>query len=115
MADCGIPHRGLQTTKGILMNEAVVRAAPLFAELNDESYAAVRAKMTDLTFRRGEAIFHEGSPGDRLFIVASGRVNLGHTAPDGREHLLAIQGPGGILCEDSLFVPGPRTAPPTRH
>ncbi|MGC0141439.1 MULTISPECIES: Crp/Fnr family transcriptional regulator [unclassified Pseudactinotalea] len=95
------------------MNEAVVRAAPLFAELNDESFAAVRAKMTDLTFRRGEEIFHEGSPGDRLFIVASGKVKLGHTAPDGREHLLAILGPGEILGEVSLYDPGARTATAT--
>src|SRR5690625_5706620 len=95
------------------MNEAVVRAAPLFAERNDESYAAVRAKMTDLTFRRGEEIFDEGSPGDRLFIVASGKAKLGHTAPDGREHLLAILGPGEILGEVSLYDPGPRTATAT--
>ncbi|HLS14465.1 MAG TPA: Crp/Fnr family transcriptional regulator [Beutenbergiaceae bacterium] len=95
------------------MNEAVVRSAPLFAELNDESYTAVRAKMTDLTFRRGEEIFHEASPGDRLFIIASGKVKLGHTAPDGREHLLAILGPGEILGEVSLYDPGPRTATAT--
>ncbi|CAM3819407.1 Crp/Fnr family transcriptional regulator [Occultella aeris] len=95
------------------MNETVVRTAPLFAELSDESYLAVRERMEALTFRRGEEIFHEGSAGDRLYVIGSGKVKLGHMAPDGREHLLAILGPGEILGEVSLYDPGPRTATAT--
>src|SRR5690625_6384637 len=95
------------------MDEAVVRSAPLFAELSDESYRAVRERSTELTFRRGEEIFHEGSQGDRLFVIWSGKVKLGHMAPDGREHLLAILGPGEILGEVSLYDPGKRTATAT--
>src|SRR5699024_6062678 len=58
-------------------------------------------------------IFHVGSQGDRLFVIGSGKVKLGHMAPDGREHLLAILGPGEILGEVSLYDPGKRTATAT--
>lgn len=92
------------------MDESVIRSSPLFQELNDAGYLAIRERMTEHTFRRGEEIFHEGSPGDKLFVLGSGKVKLGHTAPDGREHLLAILGPGEILGEVSLYDPGPRTA-----
>ncbi len=95
------------------MDEAIVRAAPLFAELGDQSYLAVRERMQESTYRRGEEIFREGSPGDRLYVIGAGKVKLGHTAPDGREHLLAILGPGEILGEVSLYDPGPRTATAT--
>ncbi|MPV48958.1 MULTISPECIES: Crp/Fnr family transcriptional regulator [unclassified Pseudactinotalea] len=95
------------------MDESIVRAAPLFAELGDQSYLAVRERMQESTYRRGEEIFREGSPGDRLYIIGAGKVKLGHTAPDGREHLLAILGPGEILGEVSLYDPGPRTATAT--
>lgn len=95
------------------MNEGVVRSAPLFAELDDQNYLAMRERMDELTFRRGEEIFREGAPGDRLYVIGSGKVKLGHTAPDGREHLLAILGPGEILGEVSLYDPGPRTATAT--
>jgi len=95
------------------MDEAAVRSAPLFAELSDDSYRAVRERTTELTFRRGEEIFHEGSQGDRLFVIGSGKVKLGHMAPDGREHLLAILGPGEILGEVALYDPGKRTATAT--
>ncbi len=95
------------------MDESIVRSAPLFAELNDQSYLAVRERMQESTYRRGEEIFREGTPGDRLYVVGAGKVKLGHTAPDGREHLLAIIGPGEILGEVSLYDPGPRTATAT--
>ena len=95
------------------MDESIVRSAPLFAELNDQSYLAVRERMQESTYRRGEEIFREGSPGDRLYVIGAGKVKLGHTAPDGREHLLAILGPGEILGEVSLYDPGPRTATAT--
>lgn len=95
------------------MNEGVVRSAPLFAEFSDQTYAAVRERMDELTFRRGEQIFLEGSQGDRLYVIGEGKVKLGHTAPDGREHLLAILGPGEILGEVALYDPGLRTATAT--
>lgn len=95
------------------MDESIVRSAPLFAELNDQSYLAVRERMLESTYRRGEEIFREGTPGDRLYVIGAGKVKLGHTAPDGREHLLAILGPGEILGEVSLYDPGPRTATAT--
>lgn len=95
------------------MDESIVRSAPLFAELNDQSYLAVRERMQESTYRRGEEIFREGTPGDRLYVIGAGKVKLGHTAPDGREHLLAILGPGEILGEVSLYDPGPRTATAT--
>lgn len=95
------------------MDESIVRSSPLFAELNDQSYAAVRERMEELTFRRGEEIFAEGALGDRLYVIAAGKIKLGHTAPDGREHLLAVLGPGEILGEVSLYDPGARTATAT--
>ena len=95
------------------MDESIIRSSPLFAELNDPGYLAVRERMTEHTFRRGEEIFHEGAAGDKLFVLGAGKVKLGHTAPDGREHLLAILGPGEILGEVSLYDPGPRTATAT--
>jgi CRP-like cAMP-binding protein len=62
---------------------------------------------------RGEAIFHEGDPGDRLYVIVEGKIKLGRASGDGRENLLAILGPGEMFGELSLFDPGPRTATAT--
>jgi CRP-like cAMP-binding protein len=66
--------------------------------------------MTDGRLRRGDALFHEGDEGDKLYVVTDGKVKLGRTSSDGRENLLAILGPGQMFGELSLFDPGPRSA-----
>jgi CRP/FNR family cyclic AMP-dependent transcriptional regulator len=87
-----------------------VRSAALFSALDDEAAAALRASMTERRLARGEVLFREGEPGEELYVIESGKVKLGHTAPDGRESLIAVLGVGEMLGELSLFDPGPRTA-----
>ena len=88
----------------------VLSSAPLFAALDAEASAALRASMENITIAKGDVLFHEGQLGDRMYIITGGKVKLGHTAPDGRESILAVLGPGELLGELSLFDPGPRTA-----
>lgn len=95
------------------MSEDVVRTISVFNDLDDETYAAVRAAMTTANARRGEILFREGTPGDRFWVILSGKIKLGHTAADGRESLIAVLGPGEILGELSVYDPGVRTATAT--
>ena len=88
----------------------VLRRAALFAALDDEQAGELRASMTEVTLARGESLFHEGDPGDRLYVVAEGKVKLHRASPDGRENMLAVLGPSEMIGELSLFDPGPRTA-----
>ena len=92
------------------MDDDVVRQAPLFAALDDEAAQALRSTMTRVEVARGDAIFHEGDPGDRLYVIVEGKIKLGRASGDGRENLLAILGPGEMFGELSLFDPGPRNA-----
>jgi CRP/FNR family transcriptional regulator, cyclic AMP receptor protein len=91
----------------------VVRRAPLFAALDDDGAAALRASMSQATVGRGEVVFAEGEPGDRLYVIVDGKVKLGQTSADGREQVLAVLGPGGMFGELSLFDPGRRTSTAT--
>ena len=88
----------------------VLRTAPLFRELDDEAASALRASMSEVVLSRGDVLFREGDEGDRVYVVIRGKVKLGRTAPDGRENLLALLGPGQMFGELSLFDPGPRSA-----
>ncbi|MEI6041230.1 MAG: Crp/Fnr family transcriptional regulator [Actinomycetes bacterium] len=94
-------------------DEAVVRTAPLFSALDDESAATLRASMTMVKVPKGNTLFKEGDAGDRLFVVVEGKLKLGTSSIDGRENLLSILGPGEMFGELSLFDPGPRTATAT--
>ena len=75
--------------------------------------AAVRTLIEELEttkFPRGTTIFDEGEPGDRLYIIISGKVKLARHAVDGRENLLTVMGPSDMFGELSIFDPGPRTS-----
>jgi CRP-like cAMP-binding protein len=58
-------------------------------------------------------LFHEGDPGNSLFVIVDGKIKLGRTSSDGRENLLAVLGPGEMFGELSVFDPGPRNATAT--
>jgi CRP-like cAMP-binding protein len=91
----------------------VIRKAPLFSTVDDEAADALRRSMAEINLGRGQVLFREGDTGDKLYVVADGKVKLGRTSSDGRENLLAILGPGEMFGELSLFDPGPRTATAT--
>jgi CRP-like cAMP-binding protein len=91
----------------------VIRKAPLFSAVDDEAADALRRSMSEINLGRGQVLFREGDTGDKLYVVADGKVKLGRTSSDGRENLLAVLGPGEMFGELSLFDPGPRTATAT--
>jgi CRP/FNR family transcriptional regulator, cyclic AMP receptor protein len=87
--------------------------APLFDALNEEDSRALRAMVLVVKLNRGERLFAEGDKGDQLYIIISGKIKLTKAAPDGRENLLSVHGPGEMFGELSLFDPVPRTASAT--
>lgn len=89
--------------------EEVLARAGIFQGVEPTAVAALAKELQPVEFPRGHVIFHEGEPGDRLFIILSGKVKLGRRSPDGRENLLTIMGPSDMFGELSIFDPGPRT------
>src|SRR3546814_8269983 len=87
------------TTWEELVDNDVLRQAPLFSALDDEAATALRSSMDETRLRRGEVLFHEGDSGDKLYVVLEGKVKLGRTSSDGRENLLAILGTGAMFGE----------------
>ncbi|SKC40353.1 Crp/Fnr family transcriptional regulator [Krasilnikoviella flava] len=92
------------------MDDTVVLSAPLFADMESEETKALFESMIPVELTRGDVLFREGEPGDRLYVIAQGKIKLGRRSSDGRENLLSILGPGEMFGELSLFDPGPRTA-----
>jgi CRP/FNR family transcriptional regulator len=88
----------------------VLGRAPLFEALDEDGTKALLAGIHDVTLTRGDRLFDEGDAGDRLYVIREGKIKLTRTAPDGRENLLSVLGPGEMFGELSLFDPRPRTA-----
>ncbi len=87
-----------------------LREAPLFKVLDDEAASSLRESMLSQKIKKGQILFQEGQPGDRLYLVQDGKIKLSHSSGDGRESVLMVLGPGDMFGELSLFDPGPRTS-----
>ena len=58
----------------------------------------------------GETLFKTGEPGESLYIVSEGEVELFIRDTAGQKILLAIAGKGEVFGELALLDRGPRTA-----
>ena len=94
------------------MDEVLIRAG-IFQGVEPYAADALAQALEPAEFSRGQVIFAEGEPGDRLYIVGTGKVKVGRKSPDGRENLLMVAGPSDMFGELSIFDPGPRTATAT--
>ena len=94
------------------MDEAFLQS-PLFAALDAEGAAALRASLVSRDVSKGDVLFQEGQIGDHMYVIVEGKVKLGQTSTDGRESLLGVLGPGEMFGELSLFDPGVRTSTAT--
>jgi len=93
--------------------DQILARAGLFQRVERSAVTALTKQQQPVDFPPGHVIFTEGEPGDRLYIIISGKVKIGRRYPGGRENLLTIMGPSDMFGELSIFDPGPRTSTAT--
>lgn len=86
------------------------RSFPIFEDLEPETLSRIAAAATQHQWSAGALLFQRGDRGDYLVALASGRVRLAITTPQGRELTLRHAGPGDLLGEMALFDAKPRSA-----
>jgi CRP/FNR family transcriptional regulator len=82
----------------------------LFADLSENELGALADRTARKSARAGEVIFHEGEPCEGLFVVETGAVKIFKTSASGREQVLTVEGPGGVVAELPVFDGGPYPA-----
>jgi CRP/FNR family transcriptional regulator, cyclic AMP receptor protein len=93
--------------------DEVLARTGLFQGIEPSTVSALTKQVHRLDFPRGHTLFVEGHPGDRLYVIVSGKVKIGRRSPDGRENLLTIMGPSDMFGELSILDPAPRTSSAT--
>jgi CRP/FNR family transcriptional regulator, cyclic AMP receptor protein len=88
----------------------ILAGSPLLRELSEQDAETFRPHTHVVLLPRGERLFDEGDLGDCLYLVISGKVKLTRTAPDGRESLVSVHGPGDMFGELAMFDPTYRTS-----
>jgi CRP/FNR family transcriptional regulator len=85
---------------------AVLARVGYFRALPAARLARLATRCRARTLVAGETLFEEGAPCAGLFIVATGRIEIGQTSFRGREQVLHTEGPGATLGEGPLFDGG---------
>ena len=83
---------------------------PLFAGVSAGGIAEIKPLATVIDYPAGTTIFTEGEPGDALYLVLTGRIDLRCCDRDGHEHILATLEAGAMLGEIALLTNEPRAA-----
>lgn len=82
----------------------------LFALLDDVERAALAERLECTAVAAGHTIFRDGDPGDSLYVVRSGSVEISVRTTTGERVLLETAGAGDFFGELSLLDSGPRMA-----
>lgn len=87
-----------------------LRHIALLSELDDVTLARIAGGLTSEYYDADQVVLEMGAPGDRLYLIARGRVQVVVTAPDGADHVLDTLGDGDYFGEMALLQDRPRTA-----
>lgn len=75
----------------------------IFRDLTAEDMDWISQVTTMITAKRGRTIYSQAEPGEVLFVLKKGRVQVYRLTPEGRKLTLATLGPGTIFGEMSLI------------
>ena len=84
----------------------LLRRLAIFAELDDSVIRQLAARCVARDFPAGKVLFTFGDVCRGLYVIASGRVRIYRTSPDGKEQVLHIEVPGRPVAELPLFDGG---------
>lgn len=82
----------------------------MFERLDDDGRAALSAVIDESTVKAGETLFHAGDPGDALFIMRSGEIELFIKDTAGQKIVLKTAQAGDMFGELAMLDSGPRSA-----
>jgi signal transduction histidine kinase len=92
-----------------MMTVDELRRVSLFADLATEDLEQLCQMARTVSVDSGELIFEEGSPGDALYVILDGELEVAKRQ-DGQDVVLAVRRAGELVGEMSLLAQAPRSA-----
>jgi len=91
-------------------NPDFLNSVNLFSLLDQSQRIAVSETLHPETVPAGTCLFHEGEPGECLYIIEKGQVEISVNDFSGKKVRLTVLQPTNLFGETVLFDPGPRSA-----
>jgi CRP/FNR family cyclic AMP-dependent transcriptional regulator len=88
-----------------------LRRCVLFSRVDDQTLGRCVDSLRSRRYRRNETIFHQGDPGDSLYVIQAGAVKIVLPDPEGEEGaIIATLGAGDFFGELALLDGEPHSA-----
>lgn len=94
---------------------ALLAEVPLFQFLDDDERADLAASLDEVRFAAGHLIFSAGDPGDAMYVIRSGEVEIFFKDNTGNKIVLERPGSGDFFGELSMLDRGSRSASALAH
>jgi CRP/FNR family cyclic AMP-dependent transcriptional regulator len=88
---------------------AFLEGMPLFADLGEASLAALARAGRFVQVEKGQFIFFQSDPSEKVYLVRSGLVSIVLESPDGREMVINEMRPGDFFGEVGVLTRQPRS------
>jgi CRP/FNR family cyclic AMP-dependent transcriptional regulator len=88
----------------------ILADVPFFALLDDQERATLAERLESVSLPAGTTVFHANDPGDAMYVVRSGEVEIFINNDVGDRIVLENARAGDFFGETSLLDAGPRTA-----
>lgn len=88
----------------------LLKEVPLFNLLDDQERAELAAQLDVVNFSEGQVIFNYGEPGDSIYVVSDGEVEVFCKNDTGERMVLEVATRGDFFGELSLLDSGTRSA-----
>jgi CRP-like cAMP-binding protein len=83
-----------------------LRRVSLFADLTETEIQFLAQRAVSRQYAVNELVFSEGETCAGMYVVETGHVRIFKSSSEGREQILAIEGPGGSVAELPVFDGG---------
>jgi CRP-like cAMP-binding protein len=81
----------------------ILDQARFFEGISKQSKEALSKLCIPIERPKHTVLFHEGEPGEAMYLLARGRVSLHKLSPEGREVVIKVIKPGEVFAEVILF------------
>jgi CRP/FNR family transcriptional regulator len=76
----------------------------LFSGLDKKARESIARLAIDRKVPAGQTVVRDGDPADGFYVILDGKVKVYKLAPDGRQQILHVFGPGQAFAEAAMFA-----------
>jgi CRP/FNR family transcriptional regulator, cyclic AMP receptor protein len=108
--DSSVLNRAATGLEAAAMRQAFLQAIPIFAGLTPGALREIASAIQEAVFHKDDIIVREGEPGNRMFIIGEGSVEVVKNMGRSQETVLAILLPRDFIGEMSIIDSVARSA-----